>query len=93
MAKFFENISLDTHMVVYGVEDTMRAFEAGSLETILVYENAEYSRLQLKNKDTDSITIIYCKNDDIKNPKYYKEGIHGISIKFRYGIGILCPYE
>jgi len=29
-------------MVVYGMEDTLRAFEAGSLETIMIYENGEF---------------------------------------------------
>ncbi len=41
--------------------------------------------MTLKNKDTDSITIVYCKTEDIKNPKYYKDGIHGKNIKFRFG--------
>jgi len=63
-------------MTVYGLEDTMRALEAGSLETIMVYEGADFTRLSLKNKDTDALTTVYCKSDDTKNPKYYKEGIH-----------------
>jgi len=29
-------------MVVYGMEDTLRAFEAGSLETIMIFEMAEF---------------------------------------------------
>jgi hypothetical protein len=32
-------------MTVYGVEDTCRALEAGSLETVMIFENAEYLRL------------------------------------------------
>jgi hypothetical protein len=48
-------------MVVYGLEDTMRSLEAGTLETICVYENADFIRMKLKNKDTESITIVYCK--------------------------------
>ena len=78
MSKFFENISLDTHMVIYGVDDTMKALEAGSLETVMLYENANYYRMQLKNKDTDSIKVVYCKEEDKKNPKFFKDGIHGI---------------
>jgi len=29
-------------MVVYGMVDTLRAFEAGSLETIMIWEMAEF---------------------------------------------------
>lgn len=67
-------------MTVYGLEDTMRAFEAGSLETLLIYEATEDMRLSLRNKDTDSITVIYCKPDQMKNPKFYKEGIHDLEL-------------
>lgn len=64
MSKFFEHISLDTHMTVYGVEDTMRALEAGSLETICIFEGNEYVRMTLRNKDTDGKTVVYCKESD-----------------------------
>ena len=37
-------------MVIYGVDDTMKALEAGSLETVMLYENANYYRMQLKNE-------------------------------------------
>ena len=72
-------------MIVYGMEDTMRALEAGSLETIMIWENAEFVRMTLKNKDTEMTSVVYCKADDVKNPKYFKDGIHGLFILFRFG--------
>lgn len=65
-------------MTVYGVEDTMRALEAGSLETVCIFEGGDYVRLKLRNKDTESINIVYCKESDQKNPKHFRDGIHGI---------------
>jgi len=67
-------------MVIYGVDDTMKALEAGSLETVMLYENANYYRMQLKNKDTDSIKVVYCKEEDKKNPKFFKDGIHDMEL-------------
>lgn len=61
MGKFFEQISMDTKMIVYGMEDTMRALEAGGLEQILIWENAEFVRMKLNNKDTDMKSVVYCK--------------------------------
>jgi len=58
----------------------MRALEAGSLETVCIYEAADFMRMKLKNKDTDSITVVYCSESDQKNPKYYKEGIHELEL-------------
>lgn len=67
-------------MVVYGCDDTMRALEAGTLETILIFENIDYMRLKLRNKDTESFSVLYVKTADVKNPKHLKDGIHGIFI-------------
>lgn len=41
VSKFFEEIALDTGMIVFGVEDTMRALEMGAVETILLFEELE----------------------------------------------------
>jgi peptide chain release factor subunit 1 len=38
VAKFFENIALDTGLFVFGVEDTIKALELGALEVMLLYE-------------------------------------------------------
>ncbi len=32
VSKFFEEIALDTNMIVFGVEDTMKALELGAIE-------------------------------------------------------------
>jgi peptide chain release factor subunit 1 len=49
VSKFFENISMDTGMVVFGVEDTMKAFEEGNAERLLMFENLETMRYIVKN--------------------------------------------
>lgn len=49
VSKFFEEISLDTGMIVFGVEDTMKALELGAVETILLFEELEITRYVIKN--------------------------------------------
>jgi len=49
VSKFFEEISLDTGMIVFGVQDTMKALELGAIETILLFEELEITRYVLKN--------------------------------------------
>lgn len=36
-------------MIVFGVEDTMRALEGGALETIMIYENLDIARYVIKH--------------------------------------------
>lgn len=47
--KYFEEISQDSGKVCYGVEDTLKALEAGAAETLIVYENLEVTRWTLKD--------------------------------------------
>lgn len=49
VSKFFEEIAMDTGMVVFGVEDTMKALEVGALETMMLFEDLEVNRYVLKN--------------------------------------------
>lgn len=49
IAKFFEEISLDTGMIVFGVNDTMKALEMSALEKIMLYEDIEITRYVIKN--------------------------------------------
>jgi peptide chain release factor subunit 1 len=44
IGRFFENIALDSGMICFGVEDTMKALEHGALETMMLFENIEVMR-------------------------------------------------
>jgi len=65
LSKFFEEISTDSGMVVFGVHDTMKVLDTGAIETLLLYENMDLHRLTLRNKEDESKVeyeiIIYFK--------------------------------
>jgi peptide chain release factor subunit 1 len=46
-------------MIVFGVEDTMRALELGAVETILLFEDLEITRFALKNPVKGDTKILY----------------------------------
>lgn len=49
IGKFFENIALDTGMIVFGVEDTIKSLEVGALETMLLFEELPIMRYEIRN--------------------------------------------
>lgn len=49
VSKFFEEIAMDTGMIVFGVEDTMRALELGAVETLMLFEDLQINRYVVKN--------------------------------------------
>lgn len=81
VSKFFEHISTDSGMVLYGIHDTMRALENNSLSSIICYENLDWIRVERKNKETDKNDFIYIHPEgkiiyilEINEEKHYLEG-------------------
>ncbi|KAK5119932.1 hypothetical protein LTR85_007008 [Meristemomyces frigidus] len=55
--KYFDEISQDTGKVCYGIEDTLKALEAGAAETLIVFENLEMTRWELKSSEGTSVVL------------------------------------
>ncbi|KAL1304502.1 hypothetical protein AAFC00_003491 [Neodothiora populina] len=55
--KYFDEISQDTGKVCYGVDDTLRALDAGAAETLIVYENLEITRWTLKSSEGNEVIL------------------------------------
>ena len=49
IGKYFDEISVDSGKICYGIEDTLKAMEASAAECIIVYENLEITRWKLKS--------------------------------------------
>jgi len=50
---------LDTGMIVFGVEDTMKALEGGAVDLILMYEELEINRYVIKNPIKGDTKILH----------------------------------
>jgi len=55
--KYFDEISQDTGKVCYGVEDTLKALDAGAAETLIVFENLEITRWTLKSSSGTEVIL------------------------------------
>jgi peptide chain release factor subunit 1 len=59
IGKYFEEISQDTGKYVLGVQDTMTALEMGAVEILIVWENLDVRRYELKNSVTGDTVVKY----------------------------------
>ncbi|KAL9125773.1 MAG: hypothetical protein Q9217_005076 [Psora testacea] len=57
IGKYFDEISLDSGKVCYGVDDTLKALEASACEILIVYENLEITRWALRSSSGSEIII------------------------------------
>ncbi|KAJ2498914.1 translation termination factor eRF1 [Coemansia sp. RSA 1972] len=51
ISKYFDEIAQDTGKVVYGVDDTLKALDAGAVETLIVWENLDVNRFVFRNAE------------------------------------------
>ncbi len=49
ISQYFDEIAQDTGMIVFGVNDTIRALETGALEKLIVFEDLEHRRYEIRN--------------------------------------------
>ena len=69
--KYFDEISQDSGKVCYGVEDTLKALEAGAAETLIVFENLEVTRHKLKASDGTEIVRNLNKTQEQDRETYF----------------------
>ncbi|KAI9742032.1 MAG: Polypeptide release factor (eRF1) in translation termination [Cirrosporium novae-zelandiae] len=64
IGKYFEEISQDSGRVCYGVDDTLKALEAGAVETLIVYENLDVTRWTLKSTTGPEVVLHTTKEQE-----------------------------
>lgn len=57
ITQYFDEISQDTGKFCYGVSDTLKALEAGSCETVIVYENLDVIRYTYKDSEGNEVIV------------------------------------
>jgi len=73
VSKFFEEIAQDTGKYCYGVRDTLAALDMGAVETLVVWENLDIMRVQLRNPQTGEEKILHLNKEQEKDQSNYKE--------------------
>ena len=81
ISDFFDHIALGDNLVVYGVSDTMKLIESGAVGKIVCYEDLSYIRVRLRNNETDAISTIYIKPDQVTNAELYKDKDTGATLE------------
>jgi len=70
---FFEEISQDTGKYCFGVEDTLRALDIGAVHTLIVWENLDVARYQIKNPTAgEKDTILYLTKEQEKDTTNFR---------------------
>lgn len=58
---------------VFGVEDTLRALELGSVEILICWENLDIQRYVLKNTTTNTTTVLHLTPEQEKDKSHFTD--------------------
>jgi len=74
LAAYFSEISRDTGKFCFGVADTLKALELGSVETVIVWENLSINRYLLKVPGEEEKTEVkYFTEEQEADPKNFSD--------------------
>jgi len=82
IGRYFDEISQDTGKYCFGVEDTLRALELGSVETLICWENLDIQRYVLKNHaNSISTTVLHLTPEQEKDKSHFTDKESGVEME------------
>ncbi|PRD32930.1 UNVERIFIED_CONTAM: eRF1 [Trichonephila clavipes] len=73
IGRYFDEISQDTGKYCFGVEDTLKALEMGSVEILIAWENLDIVRYVLKNHVTDEDKVLHLTPEQEKDKTHFTD--------------------
>ena len=61
--KFFDEITMDSGKYCFGVRDTFSALEASAVETLIVWEEHDVQRYELRHPASGAVKVLYLGKD------------------------------
>lgn len=71
LATYFGEISRDTGKFCFGVRDTLYALESGAVDELIVWENLDINRFQLKHPVTGETKVFHFSEEQEKDPNNF----------------------
>jgi peptide chain release factor subunit 1 len=71
--KFFDEITMDTGKYCFGVKDTLTALDMSSVDTLIVWEDLDTMRYELRHPSTGAIKILQLAKDAEKDRKEFSD--------------------
>ena len=77
LQKYFDEIAHDTGKYCFMIEDTLKALELSSVETIIVWENLAINRLTVKNSQSGVESVLHLSPEQEANDSHFKDTATG----------------
>merc|ERR1711887_2116 len=89
IGRYFEEISQDTGKYCFSVDDTLKALEMGSVETIICWENLDIQRVNLKNHASGEEKILFLNSEQEKDKTHFMDQETGVEMELEENMPLL----
>lgn len=89
IGRYFDEISQDTGKFCFGVDDTLKALEMGSVDILIVWENLEIQRFVLKNHSLDEEKVLHLRPDQERDQTNFVDQSTGVELELIEKISLL----
>ncbi|CAN7938914.1 unnamed protein product [Ixodes hexagonus] len=89
IGRYFDEISQDTGKYCFGVEDTLKALEMGSVEILIAWENLDIVRYLLKNHTSDEEKILHLTPEQEKDKSHFVDRDTGVELELVESMALL----
>ncbi|EGF82919.1 hypothetical protein BATDEDRAFT_9205 [Batrachochytrium dendrobatidis JAM81] len=79
--KYFDEISQDSGKFCFGVEDTLKGLELGAIETLIVWENLDYTRYVFKNAQSGVENVMHLTKEQERQRELFVDPETGIDLE------------
>lgn len=80
LQQYMDEIAQDTGKYCFMVEDTLKALELGAVEDLIIWDNLETQRYQLRNQSTGEDIVIYLNKDQESEDRHFRDPVTNVEL-------------
>jgi peptide chain release factor subunit 1 len=73
ISRFLEEVACDSGKYCFGIKETMQGLDAGAVETLIIWESFDMTRIVIRNPHTEITETKVLTAAQLKDPKLYKD--------------------
>jgi peptide chain release factor subunit 1 len=80
LQQYMDEIAQDTGKYCFMVDDTLKALELGAVEDLIIWDNLEIQRYQLRNQATGEDKVIYLNKDQESEDRHFRDPVTNVEL-------------
>lgn len=81
VSKLFDEISQDSGKYVSGVKDTLNCLDMGAVETLIVWENLDIQRIEVRNSSTSEESVLHLTPEQETQDEFFRDKESGAELE------------